>query len=386
MRICILTQPLGHNYGGLLQAYALQTVLKRMGHEVWTEDRKANEKNLFQNLKYFVKIVLGPIRHFYYPTFKERNIISQYTDSFIEKYITTTVPVFSQQKSVLDKYGFEGYIVGSDQVWRPCYSYGLKNYFLDFTEEKNVKRIAYAASFGTDEWEFTPEETRECARLARMFDAISVREDSGVELCKKYLGVNAVHLLDPTLLLDKEDYLKIVRQEKETQHNGKMMTYILDPTIEKQQIIQHVSLQLGLQPFSVMPECKFSDVGSKGLERCIFPSVTEWLKGFEDADFIVTDSFHGTVFSIIFNKPFIAIANKRRGISRFTSLLKIFNLGNRLVFSYDKDDLDVLVTASIDYERINLSRKIAKDKAYDFLSNALNNYVKTQNISNSSCL
>ena len=90
MRICILTQPLHTNYGGLLQAYALQTVLKRMGHEVWTEDRKENKKTLFQNVKYLAKIVLGPVRHLYYPTSKERSIISQYTDAFIKKYITTT--------------------------------------------------------------------------------------------------------------------------------------------------------------------------------------------------------------------------------------------------------------------------------------------------------
>ena len=340
MRICILTQPLGHNYGGLLQAYALQTVLKRMGHEVWTEDRKENKKSLFLFVKYFTKIVLGPIRHIYYPNSKERKVISQYTDSFIKKYITTTEPVFSQQKIVLEKYGFEAYIVGSDQVWRPRYSYGLRNYFLDFTEGKDVKRLAYAASFGTDEWEFSPKDTRECSRLVQMFDAISVREDSGVILCKDYLGVNSVHLLDPTMLLDKEDYLKIVRQEQEKKHKGKIMVYILDASSEKQQIVQYVSSRLGLQPFSVMPECKFIDVGSKGLEKCIFPSVTEWLKGFEDADFIVTDSFHGMVFSIIFNKPFVAIANKSRGLSRFTSLLKMFNMESRLVFTYNRDDID----------------------------------------------
>ena len=368
MRICILTQPLHTNYGGLLQAYALQTVLKRMGHEVWTEDRKENKKTLFQNVKYLAKIVLGPVRHLYYPTSKERSIISQHTDAFIKKYITTTEPVFSQQKSGLERYGFEGYIVGSDQVWRPCYSFGLRNYFLDFTEGMNVKRVAYAASFGTDEWEFTPEETRECAILAQKFDAISVREDSGVILCKNYLGVNAVQLLDPTMLLDKEDYLKIVCQEQEKKHKGKIMVYILDASSEKQQIVQYVSSKLGLQSFSVMPECKFSDVGSKGLKKCIFPSVTEWLKGFEDADFIVTDSFHGTVFSIIFNKPFVAIANKSRGLSRFTSLLRMFNMENRLIFTYNRDDIDRLIDLPIDYTVVNQRRIEEQKKAYEFLS------------------
>ena len=129
MRICILTQPLQTNYGGLLQAYALQTVLKRMGHEVWTEDRRENKNNLFGILKKNAKILLGPIRKFYYPTSSEKKIISKNTNLFIQKYINTTCPIYSTNKSLLNEYNFDAFIVGSDQVWRPMYSYGIYNYF-----------------------------------------------------------------------------------------------------------------------------------------------------------------------------------------------------------------------------------------------------------------
>lgn len=371
MRICILTQPLKTNYGGLLQAYALQTVLRSMGHVVITEDRHENKKTLQQLLKYKIRVALGLFQHIYYPSAKDYSIISQKTGCFKRKYITTTAPIYTQDKSELLKYGFDAYIVGSDQVWRPFYSPGIKNYFLDFTVGMNVKRIAYAASFGTDDWEFSPELTVESSQLVRMFDAISVREDSGIELCERYWGIKAEHVLDPTMLLDKSHYQRIVSAEQEETHSGRLMSYILDATPEKKYVVNDVASILGIQPFSVMPQSQFVDVGRKGLDQCIYPSVTEWLKGFEDADFIITDSFHGTVFSIIYNKPFIAIANKDRGISRFTSLLKMFGLTDRIIYSFDKREIERLVKCEIDYNLVNEVIKREQIKSRIFLHEAL---------------
>ena len=371
MRICILTQPLKTNYGGLLQAYALQTILRRMGHEVWTEDRKDNRRTLWQDIKYKIKILLGPIRHVYFPTAKDIRVISQRTDNFIRKYINTTEAIYTQEKPEFDKYGFDAYIVGSDQVWRPYYSPGIKNYFLDFTARKDVKRIAYAASFGTDEWEYTPELTESCAQLLKEFDAVSVREDSGVDMCKKYFGVGAEHLLDPTMLLCRDDYQRIVWNEKEPSHSAKIMTYILDVTPEKTRIVDHVASRLGMSIFSVMPKNSFSQVGKRYINDCIYPSVTEWLKGFDDADFVITDSFHGTVFSIIYNKPFIAISNKNRGNSRFTSLLRKFNLMDRIISSYDSGSIDRIVSAPIDYSAVDNIIQAEKQKSYTFLGKAI---------------
>lgn len=370
MRICILTQPLQTNYGGLLQAYALQTVLKRVGHEVWTEDRRENRNNLSGVLKNNAKILLGPIRKFYYPTISEKKVISKNTNFFIQKYINTTCPIYSSNKLLFDEYNFDAFIVGSDQVWRPMYSYGIYNYFLDFTIGKNVKRIAYAASFGTDQWEFTPEQTAVCSELAKQFDAISVREDSAIGLCRQYLNINAVQMPDPTLLLDKNDYLEIIKNDRpENSHSGGILTYILDDSEIKRGVVQKVSSKLKLNSFSVMPQAQFKDVGKKGIEKCIYPPVAEWLQGFADADFVVTDSFHGTVFSIIFNKPFISIANKTRGVSRFISLLKGFELEDRLIYS-EEDFKDNLLN-NIDFTEINIAHKKKRAEALEFLTNAL---------------
>lgn len=368
MRICILTQPLGTNYGGLLQTYALQMVLKRMGHEVWTEDRK-------YSLSYIARMKLAIVRlikyrGLYYPTKKQQQFIAQNTILFVRKYISTTEPIFSCAKKEFSKYHFDAYIVGSDQVWRPMYSPYLPNYFLDFTTGQNVKRVAYAASFGAPEWELTTEQTRKCAELIKNFDAISVREDSGVELCRKYLGIDAIHLLDPTMLLDKEDYISLVEQEHTPDSGKKLMTYVLDLSEEKQAIIEKVSQILGLLPNILMPENEFRKVGPKKIETCVFPSVTNWLRGFMDAEYIVTDSFHGTVFSILFNKPFIVIANKERGMARFSSLLRMFGLENRLICSLEDVKNEKLCTP-IPFEIVNKILEIERKKSIDFLNRNL---------------
>lgn len=364
MRICILTQPLHTNYGGLLQAYALQTVLKRMGHEVWTEDRKLRPPFIVR-----IKLLIARLIRYkglYYPTKKQERFIAQKTIPFVRKYITTTEPISLNTKEKFRKYNFDAYVVGSDQVWRPMYSPYLPNYFLDFTMGEQVKRLAYAASFGTPDWEFTLEQTQQCAVLAKKFDAISVREDSGVELCRKYLGVDAVHLLDPTMLLNKEDYIRLVEQEQTPASGKKLMTYVLDQLEEKWAIIEKVSQTLGLSSNVIMPEREFKKVGTKGIEKCIFPPVTDWLRGFMDAEYVVTDSFHGTVFSILFNKPFIVIANRERGMARFTSLLKLFGLENRLVYSLE-DITDEMLYESVDFERTNRILSMEREKAQRFL-------------------
>lgn len=371
MKIAILTLPLITNYGGILQAYALQAVLKRMGHEVWTEKRKEKPLRLMGRIKMFIKRILGPIRKIYYATGKQDGIIFRYTDSFIYKYIATTEVRDFNIKEVSKKNKFDAYIVGSDQVWRPGYSSYLPNYFLDFVTGEKVKRIAYAASFGTSKWKFSPEQTKQCSMLLKEFDAVSVREDSGVELCNKYLGMRAVHLLDPTMLLKKEDYIRLVELEQTSAFENKLMTYILDQSEEKQQILQRISTALNLNSIVVLPEKNFWQVGTKGIDKCIFPPVTNWLRGFMDANYVVTDSFHGVVFSIIFNKPFIAILNEDRGEARFVSLLKMFDLEERLVYSLN-DVTDELINSIIDFGSVNRIWEKEREKAMVFFNTALN--------------
>src|SRR5690554_1564864 len=174
MKIGILTQPLHYNYGGLIQAYALQKVLKDMGHEVYTVDlpfRKTFYKKLRRmGSRLFHKYLLGKKELHVFnnqPKNKEQKVIEQHTRKFINENITLTEHISLVEKiNRLKKYKFNAYIVGSDQVWRPMYSPGLSTFFLDFTKNgNNIKRIAYAASFGTDKWEMNTTQTKKNAKL-----------------------------------------------------------------------------------------------------------------------------------------------------------------------------------------------------------------------------
>lgn len=362
MKIGILTQPLHANYGGLLQNYALQQTLVRAGHEVWTIDWEGGSglRETLYRMKVRVLHALLPNRFpplRYKPNDKERAIIQRNTNHFINTYINHTEAVHSYEGFVsqAEKGKYEAYVVGSDQCWRPCYNAFISSMFLDFVQDKQVKRIAYAASFGTDKWEFTPQQTAVCAPLVKKFDLVTVREDSGAKLCKEYLGVDAVHVLDPTMLLTKEDYIQLIEKEKEPKSNGTLFNYILDPDKKKSAFIQRIAETKGLKSFQVLPKCQAEtrtkkDVKSR-IEDCVFPSVTAWLRAFMDTEMTVVDSFHGMVFSILFNKPFWIIGNAQRGMSRFTSLLKIFHLEDRLLDADNLDNIDF--SKPIDWAVVN---------------------------------
>lgn len=372
MKIGILTQPLKTNYGGLLQAYALQKTLKTLGQEAWIIDRDYSKlsfkKKLFNVIKRRIPVGNFSIQ----PNTKENEIIGQHTSYFKNKYIGSITEKFTQSSEMkkLNSLGFDAYVVGSDQVWRPRYSPGITNYFLDFeASEKEIKKLSYAASFGVDNWEFSEEETTECTMLAQKFDAISVRENSGLNLVKEYLKNEAVHVLDPTMLLDTQDYIELMEREGESQSEGNLMTYVLDITDEKRKFIKDIGENLKLVPFTVMQQEKFSSM--KRIQNSIFPPVTKWLRGFKDAEFVITDSFHGCAFAILFNKPFLALGNRKRGIARFTSLLKMFKLEERLIlddFTFDEK----LIKNKIDWENVNTIMNREREKSINFLKNNLN--------------
>ena len=144
----------------------------------------------------------------------------------------------------------------------------------------------------------------------------------------------------------------------------------MDLTPDKKKILDQVTEELNIKPVSIMPKGIFREMGKSRLKDCICPPVTNWLRGFMDAEFVVTDSFHGTVFSIIFNKPFIAIGNVKRGVTRFSSLLKILGLEDRLVLKYDESILEKIKTP-INYEEVNRLLEEKKKEAFDYLEKSL---------------
>lgn len=382
MKIGILTQPLHNNYGGLLQNYALQQVLLRMGHSVETIDQQIPNISIFHDALFQLKMrvfhFLNPRKYSiprYQPNENEVCIIRKNTNAFIEKYIRRSPIVNSTRdfSRVSRQRGYDAFLVGSDQCWRPCYNMFLRSMFLDFVmDRKDVKRVSYAASFGSDDWEFTQEQTKECANLAKQFDLITVREKSGIKLCKQYLNVDAFHVLDPTMLLTKDDYINIVEDKHEPSHEGIFFEYILDPSDQKTNFINKLSKELGTVSFQVLPKCQAEtrtrrDIKSR-IEDCIYPGVESWLRAFMDAEMTVVDSFHGVVFSILFNKPFWVIGNKKRGLTRFVSLLELFGLEDRLVDSIELVSLEM--KKEIDWTKVNDILISKRKDCLTLLSNA----------------
>lgn len=376
-KIGILTQPLHNNYGGLLQAYALKEVLISLGHEVIIINRRSgqssqirkiasNLKNKVTGRKIIQKVQLSNI---------EKNTISQNTSAFRKKYIpnlSETVITTNNGMKRLNNMEFDAYIVGSDQSWRPRYSPAIRNYFLDFAKnQKNIKRLSYAVSFGVSDWEFNQMDTKACATLVKKFDAISVREDSGLRLINDYLGSNAVHLIDPTMLLSIDQYLKIISEEKIERSEGLLKVYILDKTEEKLNFVSYLESELNLKQFQVMPTKRLGSDSIENIEDYVYPNPAKWLRGYQDAKFVVADSFHGTVFAILFNIPFIAIGNKTRGLARFESLLKMFGLEERFVTDLKSLDIDKYIKNDIDWNSVNLILEKEKEKALNFLINNL---------------
>lgn len=384
MKIGILTLPLHTNYGGILQAFALQTTLERMGHEVTVInlDRKPHSYSIGDIIKQFIKRVLSSVLSLrfyeYYNIRKEVNmrynnflIKSRYTQPFIYKYIHNYW--VKNYITDINENDFDAIVVGSDQIWSHIHAGtigGVCNAFLPTFTGKPTIRISYAASFGKDEWNYTDKETKVAKNAIKEFQGISVRESTGIKLCKDYLGVEAIRHLDPTLLLNADDYINGLKLNTIVKSPGNLLVYILDSSCEKDNIIDYVEKGLSLKKFVVNSRVEDNSIKNILIEDCIQPPVENWLRGFMDADFIVTDSFHACVFSILFHKPFVAIGNVERGLTRFQSLLSLFHLEKRLVTSLkDLDNLNLKET--IDYSEVEKLLNVERERSFSYLNEHL---------------
>lgn len=357
MKVGIVTQPLCANYGGILQNFALQRVLKTLGHTPVTLDYMPSlsfGRYLLYAGKWGVSSLLRgrdrplkPYRHFL-----ERPAA---IDAFVQKEVSVTRTLSRYSATILKKNGIDAIIVGSDQVWRYAYnSQNFKDMFLAFAKDYPCRKFAYAASFGVDEWDCPNNMRPMVKRLERQFDSVSVREDSGAVLCKEHFGVKAEVVLDPTLLLSASEY-EVFCKEPTSNDHPYMAAYVLDMNKEKEEYIENVARVKNL-------EIKYLSVSSKGV------SIEEWLTILRNAGFIITDSYHGSLFSIIFKKQFRTITNRERGADRFSTLFQRLRLMEVLIDSADcKPDLSVV----IDYDSVLASLRQLQDDSISFIRKSL---------------
>lgn len=372
----ILPHPIVNNYGGLLQAFALQQVLSKIGvknqvinyfSRKWgIQQASENFRSKCRGIINLFKIILLA-RPIALPGMFSPLIFGAVKRRFMRMWN------LDLRRTELDgtKKSNIAYIVGSDQVWRCIYARNIESvpfFFLNFaTQEQRQRSIAYAASFGSDEWEGTPEETAECARLLRDFKVVSVREHSGVNICREAFGIEAVQMPDPTLLLEQEDYNRLIRNWRtKSTKTPFMAVYLLDETAEKTELVQALSQCTGLYPQHLMPH-----PGANKLMDRLPLSVPQWLRFIRDSECVLTDSFHGCVFSIIFNKPFICLGNKSRGSARFDSLLGTFGLQERLVTNPSPEKLQQIMRTPINWASVNNIRRSEQSRAFEFLTHNL---------------
>lgn len=294
-RIGIIGFENGNNIGNNMVKYSMYILLKSLGF-------KPTLISLKQNINiYFLRKYLN---------IKEIN--NYYTD--------------------LNESDYDFLVVNSDQVWSCYYKYLLEVGFLSFAYNWNVSKFVYAASLGHDVWEVSKKVLLNAKKLVKQFTGISVREQKSVNLIKNYLGIEPNFVLDPTFLIDKNEYLKLIKNFKIDLDLKKnyLCAYILDKNDLTLNFINKASNFLNYTTIYV--ECEVDNY------------IEKFFYHYNLCQSIITDSFHGTVFSIIFNKPFITFINKRRGSARFSSLNTTFQIYNRIIYprTFNYNDTDIL--------------------------------------------
>lgn len=365
--IGVMTLPLNKNFGGNLQAFAMMEVLKRLGHKPVFINRRHPPKESMDDA--VIETVVDD--RIFSDTYGMSETVQN--SSFIDAHIKPMTKRFDSSSELsrnLDKYQFDALLVGSDQVWRAKYARTiLEDFFFGFASDSDraVRRISYAASFGADKIAYG-DSVEKITHLIRKFDAVSVREDRAIAICQEKFGVDAQHVLDPTLLLVPDDYVRLFAGKKIDHSGDRILAYVLDADEDKTKIVHDISKKLSLTVYGANG-CPLGLLGALKVEDGD-RSVEGWLASFHGAKFVVTDSFHGVAFCILFNKPFIAYGNPKRGMTRFTSLLKSFGLTERLIVDSANIDLETLLQP-IDWRKVNTRLALLREKSLDFLRKAL---------------
>ncbi|EGK02954.1 polysaccharide pyruvyl transferase family protein [Dysgonomonas gadei] len=373
MKVSLITLHRVHNFGSLLQTYATVRFLQLNNAEVEVVDYiqpRLTPKGLRQNIivstnnkktnkiKAFIVICLRIIISY----FNDKKV-----DSFLKEYIPLTKYKYHNIEDFnLNKVAADIYMTGSDQVWNTSYNAGIDpSLFLAFATE-GKKKISYAASFGKSKLEL--EEKEIIFNYLSKYDSISVREDSGLKIIED-LGLTGTHVLDPTFLLDKEDWIDF---SKNKNHNSQKEPYLLIYSVHLDsmprifKIAQEIAEKKNLKIYLLSYGLSFLQKADKVYN---FSTITalDFIHLFNNAEFIVACSFHGAAFSINLNKQFVAIAPKKFG-TRTKSILAAVGIEER----YIEDSYDIhRISDLIDYNDVNLRLNELKYKSRRFLRNEI---------------
>jgi len=366
MKIELITLHNAKNYGSILQTYATQNIFKNLGCdvEVINYSRESlKDENLVDVLinssSMFSKNALTKMvgKLFLVPSVKKE---CKVFNGFLKENINLSKKYENFEELEKNPPIADIYCTGSDQVWNSDWNRGIeKAYFLDFINNK--KKISYASSIGKDK--LLEEEKGITKELLEKYEHISVREQSAVKIIKD-LGINDVELvLDPTLMLNKQEWKKLevklpIKQKyilvyQLNTKNPEFDEYVKKLSKEKKMPVVRVSVAL----YQILKYGKFK----------FCPTVNEFVSYFLNAEYVVTDSFHATAFAINFNKKFVSIFPNKFS-TRLQNILDITGLQNRRLT--DPNNLK-LIDEDINYEEVNKIMENARGKSMEYLKKAI---------------
>ncbi len=340
------------NYGCALTGFAMQEKIRKMAG-------------------------FAPVHISLYDGYKEE--ISDLRD-FTKEHILETRPSWAEWALKGLNKRFHTFIVGPDVVWKNCGYYGdFHKFFLDFADfSKNI--CSYAPSFktktitdlvpGKGEIEVSSAEILERKRLLKRFSHVSVREDFGVYLCRDVFGVDAELVLDPTLLLDAEDYIGLTRFASEKISPDTIVTYFLNPSNVSQDLSAVLYDGRPVKDMVTGDDCSNKFRGETFHRKGV--KMADWLRLIHDCRCLVTDSYHGMIFAIIFRRPFILIRHSEKSLTvsyKLDSLLKLLEIGDR--FAYTSADFERLLASEMDWPTIERNLAVWRRKSEEYLAKVI---------------
>ena len=357
MKIGIMTFHWAQNYGAVLQCYALKCKLEEMGHDVWVIDRLPQYSGIVCRL---------------YHRFSYKHYFSWMKfDRFNRSFLIPKTRKYRSMKELEKHFGKEGFdcvIVGSDQVWR--WNIMGYNYFLDFVDVRKTSKVSYASSFGLSHWEENGLDRLKIAELLKEFSHVSVRERTGVEICKHTFGIHAELVIDPTMLHDASFYENTLLKDYPKISGTKVVSCILGKENRGH------CLQLSNWAWKrslAYEELYWTSWDFFHMEFCrgsfLHISVPEWLNEIRNAAYVVTNSFHCAVFAILFHKQFVVLNNHSGGGDRIRTLLTALHLEDRFSSSLDERILSQLLHEPIPYEKVEKRLCVLRESSLAFLKN-----------------
>ena len=380
--VAILTFHRSPNYGAVLQAYALQQTIAKLGFDceildllrpVHTGYRKTN-----RNAPLVPYAFLGNNKPIVSSRQKVKGSVRALIDSFLTRKSKLRFRQFDQSHLIFseqsfccsdDLYGseldYDCYVTGSDQVWNPTYPYSPEPYFLTFAA-KGIPRIAYAPSFGVSE--IHKGVHPQYRQWLNEINHLSVRETHGAEIVRQLTGRDAQVVLDPTLLLTSDEWRKIAI--KPNINCPYIFCYSLGDVPGLKDLCYHIQRDTGYPIYKIG---NTKDLLDQKVHAVLDAGPQEFLGYIMNAAIVVTNSFHGTVLSINMQKPFYTVLSPVTGAtsrnSRLLSTLELFSLGERLYGN--ADELPSSADYGLGYEEIEIKLAVEREKSLSYLKNSM---------------